>query len=278
MRFTFIALSIALLLLSSCASRKSTTGYYKVGKPYKIADKIYTPKIQNDYDEVGMASWYGSDFHRKETANGATFNRNSITAAHRTLPLPCMVKVTNLSNNKTLVVMVNDRGPFSKSRILDMSEHAADLLGFRGKGTTKVRVQYLPEQTAKLIADLPGARGKNFAETKPTKPTITAKQNVMASSDNESKQPDIKPEQTKGLLPKTNFIQVGTYKVMSNAKNVGKNLSSLGEVKIISVKTKDKLLYKVKIGPIADKKSAELILKKTIGLGHRDAVMVKEGV
>lgn len=335
MRFTFISLFIALIILSSCGHRKGTTGYYKVGKPYKIADKIYTPKIEPDYDETGMASWYGSDFHKKETANGGKFDRHALTAAHRTLPLPSMVKVTNLNNNKALIVMVNDRGPFSKDRILDMSERAADILGFKKKGVTKVRVQFLPTQTARLLADLPGAKGKKLSESKPfndidstvvdstdtpinmapkianasnditisqepekvvtaIKPdvVITDEDNISSAlpdADNENSETilhrlDIKKpakeseEKIKVTSKVVSFIQVGTYGLMSNAKRAEQKLSALGTVNIVPIKIKGKALYKVKIGPIMDKKSAELILKKTIGLGHRDAVMVKEGV
>lgn len=161
-------LSVSLLFLSSCSGhswfhKADQKGYYKVGQPYQIEGKWYTPKEQFDYDEVGMASWYGSQFHNKQTANGGIFDRHSLTAAHKTLPLPSMVRVTNLDNNKTLIVMVNDRGPFAKERIIDMSERAADVLGFKKKGIAKVRVQYLPGQTKRLLADLPGAKDASKA-------------------------------------------------------------------------------------------------------------------
>lgn len=160
----FIIISIA--LLTSCGHLKAkrsinkTTsdnfhGYYKVGNPYEIDGKWYTPKEQPDYDEVGISSWYGDDFHGKKTANGDTYDKNSLTAAHNTLPLPSMVRVTNLENNKTLILMVNDRGPFAKGRVIDVSERAAEILGFRNKGISKVRVQFLKGHTKRLLADLP---------------------------------------------------------------------------------------------------------------------------
>ncbi len=130
------------------------TGYYKVGKPYKINGTTYYPKEDANYKEVGIASWYGEDFHNKKTANGETYNMHDLTAAHRTLPLPCLVKVTNLENGKSLVVRVNDRGPYAKNRIIDVSKNVAKELGFYNKGTTKVKVEYLHKETNRMLRDL----------------------------------------------------------------------------------------------------------------------------
>lgn len=116
--------------------------HQKVGKTYTIMGKSYTPKHQPDYNVVGIASWYGDKFHGKPTATGEIYDKNDITAAHKTLPLNSMVHVTNLENNKTLMVRVNDRGPFIGDRIIDLSEAAATILGTKGKGLGKVRVQY----------------------------------------------------------------------------------------------------------------------------------------
>lgn len=105
-------------------------GIYKVGNPYKIMGKWYYPQEDYDYSEVGTASWYGKDFHAKRTANGEKYDMYSLTAAHRTLPLPSIVKVTNLENGRSLVLRVNDRGPYAKNRIIDVSKRASQLLGF----------------------------------------------------------------------------------------------------------------------------------------------------
>ncbi len=115
----------------------------KIGKPYKIAGLWYVPKHQPDYDESGIASWYGPKFHGKSTANGEIYNQTRLTAAHPTLPLPSYVEVTNLANGRTLVVRVNDRGPYKRGRILDLSARAAQLLGYQGNGTAQVRVRYV---------------------------------------------------------------------------------------------------------------------------------------
>jgi rare lipoprotein A len=114
----------------------------KVGKPYKIAGLWYVPKHQPDYDETGIASWYGPKFHGKSTANGEIYNQNRLTAAHPTLPMPSLVEVTNLANGRTILVRVNDRGPYKRGRILDLSARAAQLLGYQANGTAQVRVRY----------------------------------------------------------------------------------------------------------------------------------------
>lgn len=129
---------------------KKYGGVYKVGNPYKIAGRWYYPKEDYNYSEVGIASWYGEDFHGKSTANGERYEMNTLTAAHRTLPLPCIVKVTNLQNGRSIVVRVNDRGPFVKDRIIDLSKRGATLLGYMGQGTTKVRVEIMAKESKAL--------------------------------------------------------------------------------------------------------------------------------
>jgi len=112
-------------------------------KPYQVRGRWYTPREQPGYEEVGLASWYGAAHHGKPTATGERFDQWSISAAHKTLPLPCVVAVTNLDNGKTIRVRVNDRGPFVDGRIIDLSRAAAEELGFDRKGVTRVRVKYV---------------------------------------------------------------------------------------------------------------------------------------
>jgi rare lipoprotein A len=116
---------------------------YHVGRRYEIAGKWYEPQEDPDYDQQGVASWYGPVFHGRLTANGEVFDRASLSAAHPTLPLPSYVRVTNLENDRSVIVRVNDRGPFARDRLIDVSERTASLLGFRRDGTTRVRVQYI---------------------------------------------------------------------------------------------------------------------------------------
>lgn len=119
-------------------------GTYRVGKPYVVGGKTYTPTTpKKGYKSEGLASWYGDDFHGRLTANGEIFDMNAIAAAHPTLPLPSYVRVTNLSNGRSMMVRVNDRGPFHGNRMLDVSNRAADMLGFKNKGTARVQMEYI---------------------------------------------------------------------------------------------------------------------------------------
>ena len=128
-------------------------GIYKIGKPYTVMGQTYYPHIDEDYEEIGMASWYGSDFHNKKTSNGETYNMNDFTAAHRTLPMPSMVRITNLENGRSIKVRINDRGPFVKNRIIDVSKRVAQELKFHTQGVTKVKVEYLKDETEKMLKE-----------------------------------------------------------------------------------------------------------------------------
>ncbi len=150
-RSALMALSLA-FFVAACSSGGSgydpsrsagKSPHYKVGKPYKINGRWYRPEEDDDYEKVGIASWYGRDFHGKRTANGEIYDMNRLSAAHTTLPMPSMVEVKNLKNGRKIVVRVNDRGPFADDRLIDLSREAARRLGFEKDGLTKVRVKFL---------------------------------------------------------------------------------------------------------------------------------------
>ncbi len=129
-------------------------GVYKVGMPYEVAGHTYVPKADPaNYHAVGFASWYGDDFHGRYTANGEIFDEQSISAASPVLPLPSYARVTNLTNHRSIVVRVNDRGPYARGRILDVSRKTAKLLGFYGHGITKVKVDYVGRAPLKGSSD-----------------------------------------------------------------------------------------------------------------------------
>lgn len=180
MKFPLVAISILSLSLAGCSQhslyRKLSSddkgnnhykGHYKIGNEYRVNEKQYKPKADKCYEEVGMASWYGSKdgFHGKKTANGDIYNKKMLTGAHRTLPMPSMVKVTNLANNKSLIIMINDRGPFRKDRIIDVSEKAAEILGFKAAGVAKLKVTYLQKETNEMLRNL-SLRPKHGARPK----------------------------------------------------------------------------------------------------------------
>lgn len=118
-------------------------GIDKIGKPYVIAGEVYVPKDMTKYSATGMASWYGSQFHGRMTANGEVFDTDSVTAAHPTMPLPSYIRVTNTLNGRSIIARVNDRGPFHSKRLIDVSERVAEALAFRNRGTARVKVDYI---------------------------------------------------------------------------------------------------------------------------------------
>jgi rare lipoprotein A len=134
-------------------------GVYRVGKPYLVGGREYVPQEDVNYSAVGLASWYGDDFHGRYTANGEIFDMNSISAAHPTMPLPSYARVTNLANHRSIVVRVNDRGPYVGNRVIDLSVKTAKILGFYGEGVAKVKVEYVGR------APLEGSDDRKLAAT-----------------------------------------------------------------------------------------------------------------
>jgi rare lipoprotein A len=161
-------------------------GSYRVGKPYVIAGRTYFPEENINYRAEGTASWYGEDFHGRLTANGEVFDMQSISAAHPTLPMPSYVRVTNLANRRSIVVRVNDRGPYAGNRVIDVSVRTAQLLGFHEHGLAKVRVEYVGKaplegsEDRQLVATLtegnpaPAPSSVRLASAKPFLPEIDA--------------------------------------------------------------------------------------------------------
>jgi len=132
-----------LLLLAGCGGAPEPQPHYKIGAPYKINGTWYEPQFVTQYEATGVASWYGEPFHGQHTANGEVYDMEALTAAHPTLPLPSIVQVTNLANGRTLILRVNDRGPFVANRLIDLSQAAARELGFERRGLVEVQVTYL---------------------------------------------------------------------------------------------------------------------------------------
>jgi rare lipoprotein A len=135
----------SMLLVAGCAGDRRTGGAAPtVGPAYVVNGTRYVPRADPGYAEVGIASWYGREYQGQRTASGERFDRNALTAAHKTLPLSSYVRVTNLTNGRSVVLRINDRGPFVRGRIVDVSERAAETLGFTQQGTTRVRVEAVP--------------------------------------------------------------------------------------------------------------------------------------
>ncbi|PTD24477.1 septal ring lytic transglycosylase RlpA family protein [Sphingomonas fennica] len=137
-----LAVLAAAGLLSACAStRPVSDGAVKIGKPYVVGGRTYVPRDDRNYDQTGLASWYGPGHHGRKTANGERFDMNAISAAHPTLPMPSYAEVTALATGRTILVRINDRGPFAPGRIIDLSRGAARALGVEKDGVVRVRVR-----------------------------------------------------------------------------------------------------------------------------------------
>lgn len=174
---------LALSLLAGCASSPKPRGepspHYKVGDPYRINGKWYYPREDNRYDAVGIASWYGDEFHGRTTANGEIFDKHRLSAAHTTLPLPTLVEVENLETGQRVVVRVNDRGPFVDDRVIDVSHAAAKALGFERAGLARVRVRYIGRAVLAERAPLYGGSPPRIARAEQT--PHTAQESAIVS-------------------------------------------------------------------------------------------------
>ena len=268
---------------------------YKIGNPYRINGKWYYPAVNYDYDETGVASWYGPKFHGKKTANGETFDQNEISAAHKTLPLPSFVRITNLDNGKVLhKVRINDRGPFARKRIIDLSKKAAEVLGFANKGTANVRVQILENESrdiAIMASAHDGIKAKSAKIKKIKKKKIEDKfaggnkfsnkklKNKIQIYFPENAKKEISDNRKQGTIEKyASFdnltlsdndlmeIQIAAFKDHRNAKTLRKKLEDFGAY-IKREFTNDKYLYKVRIGPIENIQIAREIKEKLTQLG-----------
>ncbi|MDA9179942.1 septal ring lytic transglycosylase RlpA family protein [Emcibacteraceae bacterium] len=284
MNFYKITLLLGLMaILSACATTPPPTQTsapeappgVKVGNPYQIAGKWYTPKIDPTYNQVGIASWYGPDFHKKQTANGEIFDMNALTAAHTTLPMPSYVRVTNLENKRSLILRVNDRGPFVGNRLIDVSRRGAQLLGFEKRGTTRVRVEAVsgpnaPAQVA--MSEMPPALEKqevgNVAVE--TLEVLNPPQTVTTPTQIASLNPGpAAPEVGDDI-----YVQVGAYSQISGASRVISGVKHIGAIAMEGITLNGRKLYRVRIGPLHSTTTANAALKQVLDLGHNTAKVV----
>jgi rare lipoprotein A len=306
-----MALSLGgLVLLAGCGtppeSRRAASavteehGVYKVGQPYQINGVWYYPSEDLSYDETGIASWYGEDFHGKYTANGEVFDLNALTAAHRTLPMPSIVQVTNLDNGRSLKLRVNDRGPYSRGRIIDVSRRAAQLLGFESPGTAKVRVRILAPDSiqAKLVALNQGGSQPivESAAPLPVAPVATERLSTppgVKVAKTDLPLPPPAPVQPTSLPPAvvappplpaqvttvavrttSIYVQAGAFAQPENALRLKAKLTPLGNVNVSGATVNGASLYRVRIGPIPSVDEADRVLERVVDSGVPEARIV----
>ncbi len=223
--------------------------WQKIGAPYKVNGLWYIPAAQTDYDETGVASWYGPQFHGKKTANGEIFDMNEVSIAHPTLPIPCLVEVTNLDNGRSIIARVNDRGPFANDRLIDVSAKAADLLGFKAKGTANVRVKYIGMAPNDVQND-------NSQATAPveTKPILKNQKIVEKESDSIKLVKNVKVEPPKGNVKST---QIGAFTDLKLAKKFAAEKGDGKNTNIVEAMVGDKLFYRVFLNEAAPQENAQ---------------------
>ncbi len=219
-------------------------------RPYQVRGRWYTPKEQPDYEEVGMASWYGDAFNGRPTSSGERFDMHQLTAAHKTLPLPGLVEVTNLENGRRLVVRVNDRGPFVDSRIIDLSREAAQELGMLSQGVGRVRVRYLgraPRQGGGTILRAEGpARAPSSAPAPAPSPIPVSVVAEVASF----------------------WVQAGTFSDQGEASRIAEHLS--GWVRA----DRNGGRYNVVVGPWESANAAEAARQSVVAKGYVGALLI----
>ena len=282
-------------------SDKEVNTTYKIGKPYQIFGVWYYPQENFKYDESGIASWYGKKFHGRKTGNGEIYDMNALTAAHRTLPMPSYVRVTNLKNGRSLILRINDRGPYARGRIIDISRRGAQLLDFQRQGTARVRVEILADQSRALKAQITNHTelakiGSPITVDRLPKAKVQAQtlspvgggsvspapapQSVQQASPNPvsvalAEQPVITEKVEQVLAVQTDiFVQAGAFSRFDNANRVRAQLSPLGPVKLSQVLIKGRDLYRVRIGPMESVRSADQMLTSVAKAGYPDARIV----
>lgn len=312
--YSYLALS-SLLLLTACAETQfganmakqigkdsRSQGTYKVGNPYIIEGQEYYPQENFNYTETGIASWYGPGFHSKTTANGETYDQNELTAAHRTLQMPSLVRVTNLENGRSVVLRVNDRGPYARGRIIDVSSKAAELLQMKGKGTAKVKVETLPAESRRIAEDARAGkdtRGYEIAlngNTPTSKPvtlypdqtafsvqTVSADDSIAAVKVASVESVPLDPSRSTPVqghissdgrfmpnpvvtqtapVKSAIYVQAGAFSDEGNAIRLSKNLSDVGPSRVYPSLVSGQNFYRVRLGPFSSVEEADMALAK----------------
>lgn len=273
-------------------------GAYKIGNPYKIDGVWYTPKEDFNHVETGVASWYGPGFHGKSTANGERYDQSDRTAAHRTLQMPSIVRVTNLSNGLSTVVRINDRGPFASNRVIDLSRTAAQELDVIRNGTARVRIEQLqaeslavkdvaingggPAEQNDAVAQL--ASGRRAPQQQPQQVTATAQPAaaaqppppVQGASPSSRSGPTIASLATTAPAPSAGgfYVQTGSFSTAENAGRQRDAVRSYGASEISQASASGRDIYRVRLGPYTTSDAAGIVADRLKRSGFGDARVV----
>lgn len=307
---------LAALSLAACATPKYDVGRPMIGarnvapragdmvgpngkplrgteKPYQINGVWYYPKEDRHYNVVGIGSWYGEQFHNRRTANGEIFDMDIPSAAHKTLPLPSLVEVTNLDNGRKMIVRVNDRGPFVGDRVIDLSKAAAEELGYRRAGVAKVRVKYIgpapknvfdpPRQYAQARTKAPITR--SFAEIQeppqrvqvlPVRPEPEWSPSPALSAPPINPPDPVKPAPVMAPAPKASYrIQAGAFSSRENAEKAVQQLALAGSARIEPLERPGGTLYRVVVAAGEDEGEAWSLRQRVEALGYSGATVLR---
>jgi peptidoglycan lytic transglycosylase len=290
---------ILALTLAGCGSTAHYRAHYrpphpvyKVGAPYEINGEWYYPAVDYDYDRTGIASWYGEQFNEKYTANGEVFDLNGLTAAHKTLPMPTVVRVTNLDNGRSLELRVNDRGPFVDGRIIDVSRRAAQLLGFETQGTAPVRVTVLKDESIRaaeaimrengqsgvLLAAAPDA-GAALPPPPPRssprspRPAPVLASLIPAAAAAPLPPPSMQPRAAARSAGRI-FVQAGAFSQRKSALRALIGIAPLGSAEVVHTAIGGIDFYRVRLGPFASVEEAGRLLARILEDGYPQARIV----
>ena len=258
------------VLRTPAPAKTRSGGYYKVGSSYTISGVRYYPAEDWDYEEVGIASWYGPGFHGKKTANGEVFDQDALTAAHRTLPMPSIVEVTNLENDRTVVLRVNDRGPFAHNRIIDLSKRAAQVLRYERHGVVRVRVRLLREETMLAVADIRN-QGK-----KPKPRTSFFQRLASAFRGKSARESRHRTPEVAESAPHATawYVQAGSFSSLRNARQTRVRLSGIAKTRVYPKTERGTRFFRVRLGPFATVGESRIFLRKVVQKGFSRARIV----
>lgn len=273
------ALALLALVLAACSSRPPSLpqvpadpsrtaphGTYKLGTPYQINGVWYYPEYDPSYEMVGVASWYGRQFHGRPTANGEIFDMRQISAAHPTLPMPSLVEVTNLENGRSMQLRVNDRGPFHDNRLIDLSQAAAHELGFQDRGLARVRVRFVSLLPANGTPPVAGTT------TRPTTVVAAAPAPVRAAAAGHPRVVQLTAAATENACATDrHFVQVAAFAEQANARRLASDLTRLGRVEVVNATAPP---TRVRLGPFDSRQDAFGKLAQVQGLGYPDAMVI----
>ena len=253
-------------------TERASSAVYKVEEPYEIKGIWYFPSEQAGYSEKGLASWYMPAGDSALTANGEVYDANLLTARHKTLPLPSLVKITNLENGKEIVARVNDRGPMVNNRLMDVSQEAARQLGMPSSGTVLVQVELLDEES-KALRDKLVSEGRVYQATKTAvKETLLEETPVVAVTE-EPLYNGV--EETEAVVLTGPKVRLGAFGDPNNAKRLKNKIGTDMPVQTSTVNRNGRTLTIVEAGPFSTKAEAQKALTTLKAKGYTDAFIVK---